>query len=353
MLNSWEHSRQEMPYKEELVVQNEVQHGLASFLDQSAIVWKTALGSGIVWEIARLTGSRHPYLAPLTFILCLQTTIGQSIRYALYRSLGTVIGVLLIGFFAKSIPVTAWALAVALFASTALMKAFRANDFLIHQVALSVLFVLYFENHSSGYAWDRAKDTLIGAIVGVLFIVLVFPPNALRKTEQAIDACVQRFVKTSGLVADALQQNLLHSTGNPQELLNALLDDVDQVTESLKKAKQGAPFQFYVSKAKMEKVTQQCHRVRDACVHFVTLTRSFTENMTQTERDQWSNRVRSLAAEVPAFVYRDSPSYGETEEMLATAYKRQTVAAFDPDVSDHELRKIIDALRGSTLRTKV
>lgn len=94
-----------------------------TFLEQTAVVWKTALGSAIVWELARLTGSKHPYLAPLTFILCLQASVGQSLRYALYRSVGTVIGVVMIGLFAKSIPVTAWALAITLLLSTAVLKA--------------------------------------------------------------------------------------------------------------------------------------------------------------------------------------------------------------------------------------
>ncbi|MFB5190780.1 FUSC family protein [Alicyclobacillus fastidiosus] len=147
------------------------------FLKQTAIVWKTTLGSIVAWEIARWSGSTHPYLAPLTLILCIQATVEQSLRFAIYRSIGTVLGVLLIGMFAKDIPVTAWSLGIALFVSTGIMKALRINDTIIHQVALSILFVLYFENQSSGYARDRVVDTLIGSIVAVLFIMFVVPTN--------------------------------------------------------------------------------------------------------------------------------------------------------------------------------
>jgi uncharacterized membrane protein YgaE (UPF0421/DUF939 family) len=159
-----------------MVVENKKRskvQGEEPFWERSAVVWKTALGSAVAWEVARLTGSKHPYLAPLTLILCLQATIGQSMRYALYRSVGTVIGVLMIGSFVKSIPVTAWALGLALLVSTAILKIFHVNDQLIHQMALSILFVLYFENHSVGYAWDRAKDTLVGAAIGVMYHVVV------------------------------------------------------------------------------------------------------------------------------------------------------------------------------------
>ncbi|MCF8567494.1 FUSC family protein [Alicyclobacillus tolerans] len=330
-------------------MQTHVKEGIETFLEQTAVVWKTALGSAIVWELARLTGSKHPYLAPLTFILCLQATVGQSLRYAMYRSVGTVIGVVMIGVFAKSIPVTAWALAVALLLSTALMKAFRANDLLIHQVALSILFVLYFENHSQGYAWDRTKDTLIGAVVGVISVLFLFPPNLLKKVKQALHTFVQHFVDTVNLVADGLEQGLLHSSKNPQLQLNALLDDADQMTESLKKVKQGSLFNLYTRKTEVDKVTQQCHRVRDACIHFVTLTRSMTEDMTQAERVMWSNRIRSLASEIPAFVATDSTV--DDERKHASASTRHSTV-FEPRVSEHELTAILDALRGFLRRTK-
>ncbi|GMA62960.1 FUSC family protein [Alicyclobacillus fastidiosus] len=331
---------------------NHANQGMIIFLEQSAIIWKMALGSAIVWELARLTGSKHPYLGPLTFILCLQATVGQSLRFALYRSLGTVIGVLLMDLFAKSLPVTAWSLALALLVSTALMKLFRANDLLIHQVALSILFVLYFENHSSGYAWDRAKDTLIGAAVSVVFILFLFPPNTLKKTQQAIDKVVQNLVGTANLVADLLQKNLPNTIRNTAGKLNALLDDVDQITESLKNVEQGAPFLVYVRRADLDKLTNRCHRLRDGCIHFVTLVRTFTDNMNQMERVQWSNRVRSLATEVPAYIYDDSSSESDAVSMPSTA-SNSPIVAFQPDVSEHELKEIINALRGFTDRSKV
>lgn len=332
------------------MVQTYVKERMATLLEQTSVVWKTALGSGIVWELARFTGSTHPYLAPLTFILCLQATASQSLRYAMYRFTGTVIGVVMIGFFAKSIPVTAWILAVALLLSTALMKAFRANDLLIHQVALSILFVLYFENHSPGYAWDRAKDTLIGAVLGVIFVLFLFPPNILKKMEQTLYTFVQHFIDTIHLVADGLQQDTLHSAKNPQLQLNALLDDVNQMTESLQKVKQGGLFNLYARKAEMDKIMQKYYRVRDACIHFVTLTTSLTGDMTEVDREMWSRRIRSLASEIQVFIYRDPTVEDQRTHRAASAEQMTT---FEPRVSEYELKAILDALRGLLRGTKV
>lgn len=268
---------------------------LIGFIEQTAVVWKMALGSIIVWELARLTGSRHPYLAPLTLILCLQATALKSVRYALYRSVGTVIGVLIIGTFAKSIPVNAWALGIALFMTAVLMKIFRANDMLIHQVALSILFVLYFEHHSSGYAWDRAKDTLIGAIIGVAFVIFLFPPNEVKKTRQAMKQFAWHVVATIDLVTDRLHEHLPHSDLNLAQHCNALLNELGQMGQSLTKLEQGLPFAIYIKKTEVKDLQQKFGVIRDACVHLVVLSGSFTDDMTNQQREQWGERLRNLA----------------------------------------------------------
>src|SRR3954447_15545406 len=59
--------------------------------NESILIWKMAVASAISWEIAKLAGSNHPYLAPLSVILCLQTTVNRSIQFSYHRMVGTVI----------------------------------------------------------------------------------------------------------------------------------------------------------------------------------------------------------------------------------------------------------------------
>ncbi|WP_206918143.1 FUSC family protein [Alicyclobacillus suci] len=266
------------------------------YVAKTADVWKTTLGSVVVWEVARLTGSRHPYLAPLTFILCLQATVGQSVRYALYRSAGTVIGVFLIGAFAKWIPITAWALGIALLLTTVLMKCFRANAMLTHQVALSVLFVMYFEQHSSGYAWDRAKDTLIGAIVGVAFVVLLFPPSPLNQIRQAMDALGQHFVDALHHVAEYPVDELRE--GELNQVVMALLDGMQSVAESLHTAKQDAPWLLYTKKVHIQRLDETFSLFREVCVHFVVFSERFAGPMSPEQRERWRGQLRRLAKQL-------------------------------------------------------
>lgn len=51
-------------------------------INKTFLIWKMAIASAISWEIAKLAGSHHPYLAPISVILCLQTTINRSIQFS-------------------------------------------------------------------------------------------------------------------------------------------------------------------------------------------------------------------------------------------------------------------------------
>ncbi|GJM67863.1 hypothetical protein HMSSN036_00790 [Paenibacillus macerans] len=114
---------------------------------------KISAASGVAWELAKLAGSKHPYLAPLSVILCVQTTILQSVRFSLHRLLGTVIGVALTLWAADHMVLNGWTLAllIALVCGFALL--IDRKESVLHQVALSVLLVLRCKNNPAFTGW--------------------------------------------------------------------------------------------------------------------------------------------------------------------------------------------------------
>lgn len=62
--------------------------------DLSILAWKLAIGSALSWEISKLFGSDHPYLAPLSVILTIQSTVDKTVSLSIKRMIGTVIGIL-------------------------------------------------------------------------------------------------------------------------------------------------------------------------------------------------------------------------------------------------------------------
>lgn len=74
----------------------------------SNAIWKIAIGSALSWEISHLLGSKHPYLAPLSVILCIQATTDKTLSIAVQRIIGTIIGIPIVVVIAKHLSITGW-----------------------------------------------------------------------------------------------------------------------------------------------------------------------------------------------------------------------------------------------------
>ncbi|WP_144554914.1 aromatic acid exporter family protein [Bacillus sp. X1(2014)] len=155
--------------------------------NKTALIWKMAIGSAVSWELAKLVGSDHPYLAPLSVVLCLQTTIDQSIRYSIHRILGTMIGIILTAYLASHLDMNGWILGLLLLGSTFIAKWLRLDETVLHQVALTVILIFTFERKSKDYSVDRILDTIIGVIITILIHMLLSPPDFTKKAVAATE----------------------------------------------------------------------------------------------------------------------------------------------------------------------
>jgi len=142
------------------------------------IVLKMALASGLAWEIAKLAGSKHPFLAPVSVVLCMQSSLSKSLQFSYWRVLGTVFGVIVTAWAARYFPMNGWTLGLIIVLAGALSLAFSRNETLIREVALSVALVLSLQKQSGVYASDRIRDTFIGVVVALAVHYLVFRPKA-------------------------------------------------------------------------------------------------------------------------------------------------------------------------------
>ncbi len=140
-----------------------------------------AIASAVAWEAAKLVGSDHPYLAPLSVILCLRPTIDQSIRFSFHRIAGTAIGVMLTSYLVSHLPMNGWMLGLLLLGGTYIAKWLRIDVTVLHQVALTILLVFTFERNSKDYAFDRIIDTVIGVIIAILVHMFLFPPDYTKR----------------------------------------------------------------------------------------------------------------------------------------------------------------------------
>lgn len=140
----------------------------------SMLTWQMAIGSTLSWELSKLLGSDHPYLAPLSVILCLHTVIEKTFQISMQRVIGTVIGIFIIILIASNLSINGWSLGLLILLGGLITRLLKLNKTVLHQVSLTILFVFTFEHQSSQYALDRMRDTLVGVITAVLIQLIWF-----------------------------------------------------------------------------------------------------------------------------------------------------------------------------------
>ncbi|WP_052352855.1 FUSC family protein [Neobacillus dielmonensis] len=138
----------------------------------SILIWKLSVGSALAWEISKLLGSDHPYLAPLSVILTIQSTMDKTVSLSIKRVIGTVIGIFVAVLVASHLTVNGWNLGLLILLGCYIAKFLNFDKKVLHQVALTILFVFVFEHQTKHYAIDRIRDTLIGVLTaGVIQLI--------------------------------------------------------------------------------------------------------------------------------------------------------------------------------------
>lgn len=132
-----------------------------------------------------LSSEPAPLTAPLTALLVVQVTLYSTITTSIRRVNAVVAGVLIAIGFSVLVGLSWWSLALIILASLLAGRLVRVDEF-VPEVAISAMLVLGV-THAAGTAWDRVLETLIGAVVGLLFNVLFVPPVWVGAAGESIE----------------------------------------------------------------------------------------------------------------------------------------------------------------------
>lgn len=273
------------------------------FDNRSLIIWKTAIASAFSWEVADLFGSHHPYLAPLTVILCLKTMLDRTMHFALYRFTGTIIGVLLIIFFIKEVPENGWILGLLLLGGSFLTKWLKLNATVIEQVALTILLVFALEDYSNYYAFDRIKDTFIGALFAIIINLYLFPSTFAKKANEAYEAYSSElsflfmefsiWIKTGcdSVKGSQYQKQLTQAFQNLQNMKKDLKQTAKVFSYAPFGKKKGEELKVYHQK------TKEISNSYRYLLEIVGTFKDWGSSGTMTEEDKalWSNQMKSFS----------------------------------------------------------
>jgi uncharacterized membrane protein YgaE (UPF0421/DUF939 family) len=267
-----------------------------------ANVWKTALAAGLAFEIAQLTGTKHPYFAPLAAILCVQITIDKSIKSGYNRIIGTVIGVLLTAFISGLIGVHGWSIGLIVLIGTLIGRLAGLGESAVYQVGISAMMVLLFEAKSHSYAFDRVFETLIGAFIAIIINMLIFPPDLTRDAKEAYNMLSDNLAKCFYRTGEWIDYHCEVAKGEKlRQDTRALLLHLHDVLTKSEQAENSLKFNPF-----RQNHRNRLHDVREKLLltqrtynHLVSIVRTF-HHWSQSDRfivelyEPWADRMRYI-----------------------------------------------------------
>ncbi|MBF6047486.1 hypothetical protein GO001_19975 [Streptomyces sp. NRRL B-1677] len=148
--------------------------------------------AAVIAYVVALWLSREPapLTAPLTALLVVQVTLYSTLTTGVRRVNSVVAGVLIAIGFSVLVGLTWWSLGLIILASLVIGRFVKAGEF-VPEVAISAMLVLGVTRVAET-AWDRVLETLIGAVVGLLFNVLLVPPVWVQPAGEAIEDLARR-----------------------------------------------------------------------------------------------------------------------------------------------------------------
>ncbi|MEU6546916.1 aromatic acid exporter family protein [Streptomyces sp. NPDC046859] len=136
---------------------------------------RSAAAATIAYVIAlRLSPEAAPLTAPLTALLVVQVTFYATLTNGIRRVNSVVAGVLVAIAFSLLVGLTWWSLGLVIVAALGVGHLVRVDEY-VPEVAISAMLVLGVTSVGD-VAWARVLETLIGAVVGLGFNLLLAPP---------------------------------------------------------------------------------------------------------------------------------------------------------------------------------
>ncbi len=157
----------------------------------------------VAYVVARaLFPHTQPLTGPLTALLVVQVSLFATLTTGLRRVLAVVSGVLLAVLLSSVVDLTWWSLGAVIAASIVIGQALRLGEHLL-EVPISAMLVLGVTSAEQAAA-SRVAETLVGAVVGVLWTVLLPPSAQTRSAGAAVEVVALRTASVLDQVAEAL-----------------------------------------------------------------------------------------------------------------------------------------------------
>ncbi|WP_052851864.1 aromatic acid exporter family protein [Streptomyces avicenniae] len=185
-----------------------------------------------------LTDVAAPLLAPLTALLVVQVTLYATLTTGVRRVNAVVVGVLVATGFSAVVGLSWWSLGLLLATALTVGHLAKVDEF-VPEVAISAMLVLGVTQHTDT-ALDRVVETVIGAVVGLLFNLIFVPPLWIRSASEDIEEQARRMRDLLVRLSEEISQDQAPVPALADEVARArqLDQDVARVDASITQAEE-------------------------------------------------------------------------------------------------------------------
>ncbi|MFJ1646515.1 aromatic acid exporter family protein [Streptomyces sp. NPDC088258] len=197
---------------------------------------RSTAAATIAYVVARhLSAEAAPLTAPLTALLVVQVTLYSTLTTGIRRVNAVVAGVLVASGFSVLVGLTWWSLGLIILASLVVGRIVRVNEF-VPEVAISAMLVLGVTRVAST-AWDRVLETLIGAVVGLVFNLLFAAPVWVRTAGESVEDLSRRMRQLLLRIGEGLTAPLtVERAASRLHEARRLDHDISEVDAALRRA---------------------------------------------------------------------------------------------------------------------
>ncbi|CAM5659441.1 aromatic acid exporter family protein [Streptomyces violaceorubidus] len=257
---------------------------------------RSAAAASIAYVIAvRLSPDKSaaPLTAPLTALLVVQVTLYATLKMSFRRVNAVVAGVLVAIAFSQLVGLSWWSLGLIIVAALGVGHLVRAEEFTA-EVAISAMLVLGVTSHGS-LAWARVVETLIGAIVGLVFNLILAPPVWVEQAGESVVGLarqVRQLLLRMG--EEAAGSTPFHEAAARLHEARRLDHDIGEVDEDLRQAEDSLRFNPRVREGLLHRVVLRTglDTLEICTVVMRVLARSFTDLAKEREPEPLSRRRR-------------------------------------------------------------
>jgi uncharacterized membrane protein YgaE (UPF0421/DUF939 family) len=154
--------------------------------DNALLAGQAGVAAGLAWFVAHdLIGHQRPFFAPVAAVVALGSALGQRLRRVVELVLGVALGILVGDAFVYLVGTGPVQLGVVVALAVLIAVFFRGGSVLVTQSASSAVLIATLQPPSTGLAYPRFIDALVGGGIGIVATALLLPPNPLAVAQRA------------------------------------------------------------------------------------------------------------------------------------------------------------------------